>query len=153
MCGILRMCWDTLNVCVYIYIYICMYMLSCSLQSCPTIAHQAPLSMGISRQNTRVCRHALFQGIFLIQGLNSSLLYPLHLQVGSLPLVPPGNLYIKTNNNKPIIQIATLSRVKEVTIIPGYWRKLGLLNMKQKHCLYILKCITVSLSIRLLMGI
>ena len=27
-----------------------MYMLSCSLQSCQTIAHQAPLSKGFSRQ-------------------------------------------------------------------------------------------------------
>ena len=45
-------------------------------QSCPTlatpwtVAHQAPLSMGFSRQDTGVGCHALLQGIFLIQGSN-----------------------------------------------------------------------------------
>ena len=34
--------------------------------------------------------HALLQGIFLTQGSNPRLLYLLHWQVGSLPLVPPG---------------------------------------------------------------
>ena len=92
-------------------------------------------------KNTGVGCHFLLQGIFLIQGSNPSLLYLLHWQVGSLPLVPPGNLCIKTNN-KFIILIATLLRVKELTIMPGYWPKLGLLKVKQKHCLYILKCIS-----------
>ena len=34
--------------------------------------------------------HAFLQGIFLTQGLNPSLLYLLHWQEGSSPLVPPG---------------------------------------------------------------
>ena len=34
--------------------------------------------------------HVLFQGIFLTQGSNPCLLHPLHWQVGSLPLTPPG---------------------------------------------------------------
>ena len=38
-------------------------------------------------KNTGVGCHALFQGIFLTQGLNSYLLY---WQAGSLPLAPPG---------------------------------------------------------------
>jgi len=36
--------------------------------------------------------HALFQGIFLTQGLNPCLLRLLHWQVGSLPLAPHGKL-------------------------------------------------------------
>ena len=40
-----------------------------------TVAHQAPLSMGFSRQNIRVGCHSLLQGIFPIQGSNLSLLY------------------------------------------------------------------------------
>ena len=39
-----------------------------------TVAHQAPLSMGFSRQDAGVGRHALLQGIFLTQGLNLRLL-------------------------------------------------------------------------------
>ena len=37
--------------------------------------------------NTEVGCHALFQGIFLIQGSSQHLLYLLHWQAGSLPLV------------------------------------------------------------------
>ena len=37
--------------------------------------------------------HALFQGIFLTQGLNPRPLCLLHWQAGSLPLVPLGSLY------------------------------------------------------------
>ena len=50
-----------------------------------TIACQAPLSMGFSRQEYSrwVGCHSLLQGIFLIQVLNPSLLHLLHWQVGS----------------------------------------------------------------------
>ena len=48
-----------------------------------TVAQQAPLSMGFSRQNTGLGRHLLFQGIYLTQGSNRHLL---HWQVESLPL-------------------------------------------------------------------
>ena len=41
-------------------------------------------------KNTRVSCPALFQGIFLVQGLNLCLSYLLHWQAGSLPLEPPG---------------------------------------------------------------
>ena len=46
------------------------------IQLCPTlcnpvtVAHQAPLSMGLPRQDTIVGCHFLLQGIFLTQGLN-----------------------------------------------------------------------------------
>ena len=44
-------------------------------------------------KNTGVVCHAsgMIQGIFPIQVSNSSLLCLMHWQVGSLPLVPPGN--------------------------------------------------------------
>ena len=45
-------------------------------------------------KNTGIGCHALLQGIFPTQGLNSCLLYLLHWQAGSLPLTPPGKPYI-----------------------------------------------------------
>ena len=47
-------------------------------------SHQAPLSMGFSRQEYWSGFHALPPGIFLTQGLNLHLLCLLHLQAGSL---------------------------------------------------------------------
>ena len=54
-----------------------------------TVAHQAPLSMGFSRQEHWGLCPALLQGIFPAQGPNPPLLRLLHWQVGSLPLMPP----------------------------------------------------------------
>ena len=58
-----------------------------------TVALQAPLFMGFSRQEYWVDCHALLQWIFLTQGSTqclSHLLCLLHWQAGSLPLAPPG---------------------------------------------------------------
>ena len=55
-----------------------------------TAAHQAPLSVGFSRQEHWSGCHALLQGIFLTQGSNLHLLCLWHWQAHSLPLVPPG---------------------------------------------------------------
>ena len=58
------------------------------------VAHQVPLSMGFPSKNTGVGFHFLFQGIFMIQGLNPHLLHLLHWQVDSLSLShlgSPGN--------------------------------------------------------------
>ena len=55
-----------------------------------TVAHQVPQPWDSAGKNTGVGCHALLQGIFPTQGLNSHLLGLLHWQVGSLPLVPPG---------------------------------------------------------------
>ena len=57
-----------------------------------TVARQAPLSMGFSRQWSGVGYHALLW-IFLTQGLNPCLLCLLHWQAGSLPLAPPWETY------------------------------------------------------------
>ena len=68
-----------------------------SLRSCLTLCHHMDCSPGGSSvygdspgKNTRMSYHALLQGIFPTQGLNSHLLHLLHLQDGSLPLAPSG---------------------------------------------------------------
>ena len=55
-----------------------------------TVAWQAPLSMGFSKQEYWSGCHALLQGIFLTQGSDLRLLCLLHWQEGSLSLMPPG---------------------------------------------------------------
>ena len=55
-----------------------------------TVACQIPLPMGFSSQESWSGCHALLQGIFPTQGSNLHLLFLLHWQVDSLPLVPPG---------------------------------------------------------------
>ena len=55
-----------------------------------TVAHQAPLSMGLIGKITGVGCHFFLQRIFPTQGLNSRLLILLHWQVDSLPPAAPG---------------------------------------------------------------
>ena len=99
---------------IYLFIWLCwvlvvasrifscgMHTLSCSeyvsailLRLCPTLCD--PMGRLLCPwdspgKNTGVGCHALLQGIFLTQGSNPHLLYLLHWQVGSLPLVPPEN--------------------------------------------------------------
>ena len=59
-----------------------------------TVARQAPLCMGFSRQDTGVRCYALLQGVFLIQGSHPRLSCLLHWQAGSLPFMPPGKPHI-----------------------------------------------------------
>jgi len=56
-----------------------------------TVAHQAPLSMGYSRQDNGVGCHFFLQRIFPSQGVNSRLLCLLHCWMDSLPLSHLGN--------------------------------------------------------------
>ena len=56
-----------------------------------TVACQALLFMGSSRQQYWRGCHALLQGIFPTQALNLCLSHLLHWWVGSLPLAPPGS--------------------------------------------------------------
>ena len=51
-----------------------------------SVAHQAPLSMGFSRQEYWSGHHFLLQGIFLSRGWKPHLLHLLHWQAYSLPL-------------------------------------------------------------------
>ena len=55
-----------------------------------TVARQAPLSVGLSRQEYWSGLPWPLQGMFLTQDSNPCLLYLLHWQGDSLPLVPPG---------------------------------------------------------------
>ena len=55
-----------------------------------TIACQAPLSMGFSRQEYWSGLPVPSPGVFLTQGSHMCLLQLLHWQRGSLPLVPLG---------------------------------------------------------------
>jgi len=58
-----------------------------------SVAHQAPLSMGFSRQEYWSELPCLLHGIFPSQEWNPSLFCHLHWQVGSLPLAPPENTF------------------------------------------------------------
>ena len=55
-----------------------------------TVAHQAYLSIGFSRQESGVGCHAFHQGIFPTQGSNPHLLCLWNWQADFLPLAPPG---------------------------------------------------------------
>ena len=68
--------------------------MSISLQPQWTVACQAPLFMGFPRQEYGVGCYFLLQGIFPIQGSIPCLLYLLHWQVDSSPLVPPGKPHL-----------------------------------------------------------
>ena len=77
-----------------------------------TAALQTLLSMGFPGKNTGVGCHTLLEGIFPAQGLNLCLLYPLHWQVGSLPLAPPEKpqkMHSETESY-PIFLLAELSQ-------------------------------------------
>ena len=78
-----------------IFTYLCACVLSCFSHvwlfvTLWTLAHQATLSMGFSRQEYWNGLPTLLQGIFLIQGYNLHLLPLLHWQVDSLSPVPGG---------------------------------------------------------------
>ena len=60
--------------------------MSDSLRLRGTVACQAHLSMGFSRQEYWNGCHTLLQGIFPTQGSNLCFLHLLHWQMGSLPL-------------------------------------------------------------------
>ena len=77
---------------LFIPLAACVCTLSCVwlFEISSTLAHQAPLSIGFSRQESGVCCHFLLQGIFLIQGSNLGVL---HWQAASLPLSHLGSPY------------------------------------------------------------
>ena len=54
-----------------------------------TVTHQAPLSMGFSRQEYQSGLHFRLQGILQTQGSNRCFLHLLHWQVDSLHLEAP----------------------------------------------------------------
>ena len=67
-----------------------------------TVTHQAPLSMGFSRQEYWSGLPFPASRVFPIQGLNPGLLCFLHWQAGYSPLAPPGkyNTCVKEKNKE-----------------------------------------------------
>ena len=94
------------------------------------IAHQAPLSLGFSRQEYW---SALSQDIFSPRVWNPRFLHLLHWQVGSLPLAPPGKqcnpnqnpgkLFCDYQQNDSNIY---MEREKTQTIQHNNWRRIKL---------------------------
>ena len=80
-----------IRVCVCVCVCVCVFILCGVAQSCSTlcdlitVARQAPLSMGFSRQQYWSGCHFLLQGLFPTQGSNLYLLRLLYWQVDSLP--------------------------------------------------------------------
>ena len=58
-------------------------------------------------KNTGMGCHALFQRIFLTQGLNLCLLCLVHLQAGSLPLLPHAELFLHVTYNQFCFQFSS----------------------------------------------
>ena len=89
-----------------------------SLQSCRLYATLWTVSP--PGKNTGVGGRALLQGIFPTQGLNLCLLRLLHLQVGSLPLAPPGKpqLGAVSNMKRQQKDCQTMSgKIKSLTMV------------------------------------
>ena len=89
--------WNIVCVCVCVCVSVRMCVCACvhahsviqsfSTPAIPwTVAHQAPLSMGLSGQEYWSGIYFLLQGIFPNQGLNLQLVCLLHWQADSLPL-------------------------------------------------------------------
>ena len=74
-----------------------------------TIACQAPLSMGCSRQDTGVDYHAFLRGIFLTHESNPHLLCPLHWQAGSFPRVPPTRQWLSSTDMIILLLVGIVS--------------------------------------------
>ena len=90
-----------------------------------TVAHQAPLSMGFSRQEYWLGCHALLQGIFLTQGFGLASHVSSALQTDSLPLSHQGSL------NFCLVYYRILSRVpcaiQQTLLVPvnGFLNQVG----------------------------
>ena len=88
-----------------------------------TVAHQAPLSMGFSRQEYWSGWTCPPQGIFPTQGSNPHLLCFLHWQAGSLSLAPPGKASQDTGNRIKVQR--TLLGIFFFFFLPEYTRQNG----------------------------
>ena len=92
------------DICTWAVFQLTVLTLSCSVMSDslqPTglfVAHQAPLSMGFSMQEYWSGCHFLLQGILPTQGLNTSLLCPLHYRWILYLLSHQGNSVISNVN-------------------------------------------------------
>ena len=92
-----------------------------------TAAHQAPLSMGFSRQEYWVGCHFFLKGIFLTQGLNLLSYVYLHWEAGSLPLAPPHNIsaYVLLNRRFEKVSGNVASSKRWFRLINSYFLTLS----------------------------
>ena len=98
-----------------------------------TTACQAPLSWNSPGKNTGMGCHSLLQGTFLTQGSNPCILYLLHLQVGSLPLAPPGKTIINEWLNIYWYQADTFDPSVHNLLKPWNWLRASL---QHKTCIH-----------------
>ena len=97
--------YDYSCVCMCVCVYVCVHMYAKLLQLCTTLCDPVDCSstdsfiQGIF-QNTGVGCHALLQGIFPTQGLNTCLLHLLQWEAGCLPLAPLGKPSMTIKNDK-----------------------------------------------------
>ena len=91
--------WPKNSVCVWVCVSLCVCVSVCvhvCAQSCQTLWFlwicNPQDTWNFPSKTTAMDCHSLFQGIFLTQELNSSLLHLLHWQAGSLPLCHLGSL-------------------------------------------------------------
>ena len=103
-------------------------MIAMSLQSCPTLCDPMDGSLPGSvcpwdfpGKNTGVGCHGFLQGIFPIQGSNLHLLCLQHWQVGSLPIVPPGVLWLKKSNRSSSNGNPYLTQDRKPKVMPPFW--------------------------------
>ena len=93
ICPIHLTCQSYLYKVAHVHGYMCVLSSVWLFATAWTIACQAPLSVGFSRQEYWSGCSTLLQRIFPTQGLNLGLLHLLHWQAGSLPITPPGKPY------------------------------------------------------------
>ena len=96
-------------------------------------------------KNTGVGCHALLLGIFPTQEPNPYLLSFLHCQVGSLPLAPPGKLYVVLGT---LFNLKSYPKVRYSFLYR--WRKKKK-KPQRKHELFSKKAALWQLSLRLLL--
>ena len=83
-----------------------------------TVARQAPLSMGFSRQEYGVGCHALLQGIFPTQGLNPSLLQLLYCRQILLPLSHQGSLLKSDSGSQTSVHWGKCLAMPAMLLVP-----------------------------------
>ena len=88
-----------------------------------TVAHQAPLSRGFSRQEYGVGCHALLQEIFLTQESNPRLLSLLCWQAGSLALAPPRKPHPLLRFNIIYKDVVLIKTTLGVRTLYGQWEQ------------------------------
>ena len=86
-----------------------------------TVAHQAPLSMGILQARILESVVALLKGIFPTQRWDSGVLCVLHWQAGSWPLAPPPGLSPQVILKSPLSLLDVLLLESDVFPFLGFF--------------------------------